>query len=194
MSRISPEMAVWGGAFCHAVSDYFNGNVTAKATDHGSEVHLEIANVPEFGKKRVTVIVVVPKGTLSVSRSCVRLTSPLLGDNVRYLQSDGKSFAHPHVWETGRPCWGGSQIATLMAFFQNVVNTITWRNVTEDSMNYGHFTPNPCTSALGRNPLRSIEAHKARVKRELKYSDEPPGQFFSGCINGYLDFALRAFA
>ncbi len=193
MPRTTPEMAAWG-ALGNVLVDYFSGNVTFAAEDHGSEIHLKVDNVPVFGGRRKTVTMVLPKGTLEVTKTAVRFKSALSGDNVRFMMDGGKSFAHPHVWENGRPCWGGGQVSKLSALFDNLVSTITWRNVSEDSMNYGHFTSCDCTRQLGRFPLGKIQQHKRRVKAELNYSDTVPTQFFAEYMPGYLNIALKCFA
>lgn len=193
MARTKPELLVWG-AFVNVVDEYFGNRLTCSVEERGTEVNLNFGGVPIFPKgKAATVTVTVPAGLLKVSRTSIGMKYALQGSNVKF-GCGTKAFPHPHIWDNKTPCWGGCEVARLSALFENICNTLTWNNVSNNSMTYGHFTQCECTSALRNDPLPKIAEHQKLVKTKLPYSDEPPAMFFNKHINGYLDIALKQFA
>lgn len=193
MTTITPEIAGWG-AFANVISDYLGDGAGAHVETHGPYIDIVVENIPVFGSAdRTDAIFRMPAGTLRVGRNGFGLKTPLQGDNVQYLLKNGKAFPHPHIWDSGRPCWNGQSLSRMGTLFENIVNTITWNNVTEESMNVGHFTDCTCSRSLENDTVRKINRHKKRVADELEIPAEPPMQYYVDRINPYLDFALRRF-
>ncbi len=189
--RMTPEFAAWG-AFSTALGFYFGTG--AHVVQNGSSIDIVVEDIPIFGRRnRMDVTFRLPAGSLDANRSGVALRAPLQGDSVRYLLSDGTAFPHPHIWDNGKPCWNGQSMSRLPALFENIANTLTWTNVTEDSYRIGHFTICQCTTALSEGGGNQIASHKAKVRKTLKLPQSSPSEYYTTHINTLLDNALRCF-
>lgn len=122
------------------VTDVMGVGLTAvtKYSSDGNNIIMEFNGYPLYGyNKRGKVFVQFPRSTFYVRKGVVHFTAFQQAQCRYYQEKIGKPFAHPHVFDNGRPCWseGGRQRAT--DFICNIIETLTLQNVTKDSVIFG---------------------------------------------------------
>lgn len=192
--RKTPEMVVFG-AFANTVGLYFKNNVDVRTRQVGPNVEIRLRDFPLYGKGPMDAVMTVPVGLLEVNRDSVRFRNPLCGASVRFLSGDGSALPHPHVWDNGIPCWNDKSMTNLNGLFASLINTVTWMNVSRDSMTHGGFTICECTAKLTNSPdvWNEVDRHRWMVSRKAGFDvrEENPTQFFAQRFPNILSMALR---
>lgn len=73
----------------------------------------------------------------------------------------GQPFKHPHVYNSGHPCWSEGSRDSVADFLATLVETLTLSNVTATSVSYGK-----CASGVmgtGQTAVRNASMQMKRV-------------------------------
>ena len=107
------------------------------------------------------VYIVFPAKTFTVRGGEAKF-EPMPQDQVRLCErSLAKAFAHPHVYNSGHPCWHDGARSGVADFIATLLETLTMINVTNTSVTYGK-----CASGVmgvGQDAVRNASIQTKRV-------------------------------
>ena len=107
------------------------------------------------------VYIVFPAKTFAVRGGEAKF-EPMPQDQVRLCQGSlDKAFAHPHVYNSGHPCWHDGARSGVADFIATLLETLTMINVTNTSVTYGK-----CASGVmgvGQDAVRNASIQTKRV-------------------------------
>lgn len=116
---------------------------TSYSQDH-NDLIWELSGYPIYGTHGTgKVYIVFPAKTFAVRAGEAKF-EPMPQDQVRLCQGSlDKAFAHPHVYNSGHPCWHDGARSGVADFLATLIETLTLSNVTSKSVSYGR-----CASGL----------------------------------------------
>ena len=125
----------------------------------GNKVEIWLHGYPLYPSKRLgDVIISLPINYISVQGGSIRYNSINQASVGFYQENTMKAFAHPHVWNSGQPCWDHVPKSNINDLFVYIVNSLLLTNVTKDSLERGHPCPDSIMVSNGgyRRPLQEI--------------------------------------
>ena len=122
----------------------------------------EVSGYPIYGSRGTgKVYIVFPAKTFTIRGGDVKY-SPMAQDQVHiYEERMGQPFKHPHVYNSGHPCWSEGSRDSVADFLATLVETLTLSNVTATSVSYGK-----CASGVmgtGQTAVRNASMQMKRV-------------------------------
>ena len=129
---------------------------TSYSRDHNDFIW-ELSGYPLYGTRgtgKTTCAKIFAKAV-----NCLDTSSP---DQVRLCEGSlEKAFAHPHVYNSGHPCWHDGARSGVADFIATLLETLTMINVTNTSVTYGK-----CASGVmgvGQDAVRNASIQTKRV-------------------------------
>jgi hypothetical protein len=147
------------------ISNWFDGALRGIACYSGNDVQLVFSGYSLYPSgKKGDVIFCLPSDYVTVSSTGVKYRE-LSQAEVRFCQGDAKTaFAHPHIWNSGQPCWDHHNRKAITDLFVYMLNTMLYTNANMHSLNVGHPCPD---SVMYRHDYSQIvdivEAQKRRL-------------------------------
>lgn len=134
---------------------------TSYSRDHNDFIW-ELSGYPLYGTRGTgKVYIIFPAKTFAVRGGEAKF-EPMPQDQVRLCQGSlEKAFAHPHVYNSGHPCWHDGARSGVADFIATLLETLTMINVTNTSVTYGK-----CASGVmgvGQDAVRNASIQTKRV-------------------------------
>jgi len=124
--------------------DWFNGKLIGTVAYAGNDIELQFTGYALYptGEKG-KVIIRLPSDYVTVSSITGDVKyRPLYQREVGFYQEKvGTAFVHPHIWDSGVPCWDSHQRKSIIDLFVYFLNTLLYTNVNAKSLRVGKPVP-----------------------------------------------------
>ncbi|MBQ1250967.1 MAG: hypothetical protein IIY00_05160 [Clostridia bacterium] len=152
------------------VCDVMGPGLTGTCTysSDGNHILMQFDGYPFYGstfRRRGAVYVQIPRNTFYLRRSDICFTKLQQAQCRYYQEKVGTAFKHPHVFESGQPCWQGGERNRAVDLIANICETLALNNVTNSSVTIG-LCASGCMGT-GADALRNARKHQQTVMETL---------------------------